>query len=448
MKKITLYLLAGAFMSATFSSCTKNEESDNTITDASPGARTFKADVALKWNDLQLQLIRTTPGFTPPVASRALGYSNLALYETVVKGIPGKRSVKEALGYSYALPEMDVNRRYNWALAANRSMYLSLRNLYANTSASNQLLMDSLYNALKAEYAADMTKDDITRNEYYATQVSEAIFNWSKSDKGHEAYNNLYPSDYALPVGPGKWVPTPPAYNPIPMLPYWGKNRVFYAENGSVNCQPPAPPPFSMEQGSAYYSEFNTVYEISRSMNEEQKNIAKFWADGGGTYTPPGHLLNIAGILLRQDNANLEKAAETYVRMGLCVADAFIACWKAKFTYNTERPVTYIREHIDAGWSPLIATPPFPEYTSGHSTVSGASAEVLTKMFGDNRSFTDNTNVWLGFAPRTFKSFREAAQEAAMSRLYGGIHIPGGNNRGIECGTRIGQNVANINLDK
>lgn len=446
MNKSLFHLLIAILISATFNACTR--EDDTEPASLSPQARTYKAEVALKWNDLQLSLIKSTTGFKPPVASRALAYSNLALYEAVIPGMPGKRSIQEVLGYGYVLPSVDKSRRYNWALAANRSMYLSLRNLYANTSTTNLLLLDSLYDALKNSLSAGMSDADILATESYATQVADAIFNWSKTDNGHQAYNALFPSTYTVPSGPGLWVPTPPAYLPIPLLPYWGNNRLFVAANGTTACQPPAPIPYSTDTISAFYQEANTVYQTALGLTNAQKDIANFWADGENTYTPPGHLMNIAGILLREDDANLEKAAEVYVRMGLCVADAFIACWKAKYTYNVERPVSFIRQHIDAGWSPFITTPPFPEYTSGHSSVSGASAEVLSKMFGDNRSFTDNTNTWLGMSPRSFNNFREAAQEAALSRLYGGIHYPNGNAQGIACGKKIGQNVAALNLDK
>jgi hypothetical protein len=197
-----------------------------------------------------------------------------------------------------------------------------------------------------------------------------------------------------------------------------------------------------------FYAQALEVYTTSLSLTEEEKEIALFWADGGNTYTPPGHNINLATLMLRNNKEDLGKCAEVYMRMGMALSDAFVACWKGKYMYNLLRPVSYIRQHIDPNWLPLIATPPFPEYGSGHSTASGAASEVLTAMFGNNVSFTDNTNTEFGFAPRMFSSFYEAASEAAVSRLYGGIHYRAGNEKALKCGKEIGRNIVSIDLRK
>lgn len=439
-------LLPILFCCMLLSSCKKDIDDLESVSAVSPSAKVYSGAVACKWNDMTLQLIRSTSGFTPPVASRALGYSNLAAYEAVVPGISDHRSVQSALNLSYTLPDTDVKQRYNWALCSNAAYYQSVRLLFANTSMTNKSRIDSLYLTLKTELGTTEAADVITRSDNYGIAVADQVFEYSKSDNGHEAYSNIFPASYVVPTGPGYWVPTPPAFQAIPMLPYWGNNRSFLPVSQLSNCLPPAPIAFSIDMNSDFYKDALEVYNMRNQLSDEQKAIASFWEDGGGTYTPPGHNINIATQLLREDASNLAFASEVYVRMGLACADAFIACWKAKYAHNILRPVSFIQQNISPGWVPFLTTPPFPEYTSGHSSVSGACSIVLTAMFGNNRTFIDRTNEWLGLPARSFGSFYEAAEEAAMSRLYGGIHYRNGNNRGIQCGKQLGTYVAAISL--
>ncbi|MEZ4688669.1 MAG: vanadium-dependent haloperoxidase [Ignavibacteria bacterium] len=183
-------------------------------------------------------------------------------------------------------------------------------------------------------------------------------------------------------------------------------------------------------------------------MTEEQETIALFWADDGGTYTPPGHSVAILMQLLNTGNYRLDFSAASLAKIGIAVSDAFISCWKGKFTYNLLRPITYIRNYIDPSWSPFVTTPAFPEYASGHSTQSGASAQVLSDILGYNYSFTDYTHTGDGFAPRSFNSFFDFADEAAISRLYGGIHYRSANENGLDKGIEIGRNVSALHFQK
>jgi hypothetical protein len=170
-------------------------------------------------------------------------------------------------------------------------------------------------------------------------------------------------------------------------------------------------------------------------------NIAHYWADGAGTMTPAGHSISMLNQIITNEASNLEVAAIAYAKLGIALSDAFLACWKTKFIYNLCRPVTYIRSYIDTSWLPFIGTPPFPEYPSGHSSQSGAMAQVMTDLFGNNYAFTDHTWGTSFGGPRSFDSFDEAAEEAAISRMYGGIHFEFGNNAGLALGTIVGQNV-------
>jgi len=221
----------------------------------------------------------------------------------------------------------------------------------------------------------------------------------------------------AVPVGPGLWVPTPPAFA-LPLEPLVGTWRTWNLDSGSQF----RPPPPAALGSAAYERELREVYDVTRSLTAEQKLIAETWADGPGGVTPPGHWNLIALDLIRAHRLSAATAAQVLATLNTAQADAFIACWNAKFAYWTERPVTAIRRELDPGWLPYIATPPFPSYVSGHATTSGAASEVL---------------AW--FFPAEASRLRAAAEEAAVSRLYGGIHFRSDNEAGLELGRKVGQ---------
>jgi len=202
---------------------------------------------------------------------------------------------------------------------------------------------------------------------------------------------------------------------------------------------------YSEDPNSPFFADGMEVYETVKNLTPEQVAIARFWSDEPSeSFTPPGHSVSIATQVLRQENATLEMAAETYAKVGIAVADAFISCWNVKFTYNLIRPISYIQAVIDPTWNKPevtdpVLTPPFPEYTSGHSVQSTAVAAVLTDLFGEDYQFTDNSYAERGIPGRTFNSFFEAADEAAISRLYGGIHFRSAIEQGKQQGRCIGE---------
>jgi len=273
--------------------------------------------------------------------------------------------------------------------------------------------------------------------------VAAAVFEWAKTDGGHEAYLRNFPP-YDPPAGPGLWVSTPPGFQPA-LQPFWGSNRCL-AIPGGGDCAPGDHPPFSEQPDTAFHEEALEVYDVVSSLTPEQLAIAQFWSDDPGTTaTPPGHSIAITTQVLRREGASLSTAAEAYARVGMAVSDAFVACWHQKYRYLL-RPVTYLRRLFDPGWLAPLNTPPFPEYPSGHSVQSGAAAEVLTELFGDGYAFVDRTHEARGLAPRSFGSFVEAADEAAISRLYGGIHFRAAIVNGIEQGRCIGRAVSALPL--
>ena len=308
------------------------------------------------------------------------------------------------------------------------------RKLFANTSSENLAAIDALEEQWNRALLPTVDAAAHARSLRYGQRMANAIFVWSKTDGGHEGYLRNFPAGYAPPTGAGMWLPTPPKEQPA-LQPTWGENRPFVLASGD-SC-PPAPPlAYSEAPGSAFYEEGMEVYTVTQELTAEQEAIARFWSDDPGeTVTPPGHSIAIATQVLQQENASLILAAETYAKVGIAVADSFIGCWNAKYEYNLLRPVTYIRKLIDPEWTPLLNTPPFPEYPSGHSVQSAAVAAVLAGLFGEEYAFIDHTHDGRGLPARSFVSFAGFAEEAALSRLYGGIHY----RRAIELGMAQGE---------
>jgi hypothetical protein len=401
-----------------------------------PGADEFEAEVATAWFDQSLDLVRTTTGFSPPVASRAFAYAGLALYEALVPGMEGFRSLAGVLPGLGALPAAGRNRAYDWPTVANSALASVFRGLFPPGQAA---AVSALEMRLEERQRPSLAPGVFTRSIERGREVAAAVYEWSKSDGGHEGYLRNFPP-YTPPVGPGLWVPTPPGFLPA-LQPYWGGNRL--ASMRGSDCPPGDHPPYSEDQSSAFFAEALEVYKTVGNLTPQQVEIARFWSDDpGDTATPPGHSISITTHALRKEGASLARAAEAYAKVGIAVYDAFVACWHQKYVYNLLRPVTYIRQLLDPAWLSILVTPPFPEYPSGHSVQSGAAFQVLTDLFGESYAFVDNTHDDRGFAPRSFGSFLEAAEEAAISRLYGGIHFRAAIVSGVTQGRCIGEAVS------
>ena len=405
------------------------------------------ASLATTWFTLHRTLVQQTPGFSPPVAGRAFGYLGLTLYESVVAGMPGHRSLVGHLSELRALPRPAEGATYVWPEVANAAIAHMTRALFSNTSATNASAIDDLEEQWTARHAEGTDAGVIERARAHGLALAPALHAWSQQDGGDHGQLTNYQEEYVPPSGPGLWVPTPrTAGQPFPALqPRWGDNRSFVAAVVSA-CSPP-PPVYSEDPTSSFYAEALEVYEVVRAVTPDQREKAQFWSDeGGATATPAGHWMAILTTVLVQQERSLAFAAEAYAKLGMTLSDAFVACWDTKFRDNLLRPITYIRAFIDPTWNaptitdPLL-TPPFPEYTSGHSVVSAAAAHVLTDLFGDDVGFVDDFHVGRGFAPREYANFWEAALEAAASRLYGGVHFRTAIEVGLSQGQCVGERI-------
>jgi membrane-associated phospholipid phosphatase len=419
----------------------------------SPSAEAYSAEVATEWFGLALLLTQQTPGMSPPVASRALAYLGLTLYESVVAGMPGHRSLAGQLNELQSLPWAQPDEALHWPTVAHSAMAGMTRMMFPHASAENKARIDLLERSLPIKLARDFDPqlvgvDMRTRSETFGKLMAMAIMTWARTDGGHEAWGPLrrHQSNYVPPSGAGQWSPTPPNFAPA-LLPWWGEVRPFALADAQA-CPAPPPPAYSEQGGSAFQRETEEVHRISQAATQEQRQVSLYWADDPlKTPTPAGHWTFIATDQLKASKASLARSAQVYARLHLAMADAFIATWKTKYTVNLLRPVTAVQLMIDSQWVPtLMHTPPFPEYPSGHSVLSAAAAGVLEHEFGERTRFTDNTHNDRGWGPRSFASFRAAADEAAVSRLYAGIHFRSGVEGGKVQGRCVSARVLGLSM--
>lgn len=415
---------------------------------ASPKPVSAEAVLA-NWYRLVLELVRHTPTYTPPVASRTFAYIGITAFEAVASGNPTLTTLSGQLNGLGAPPQREAGAVYDEAIVLNAALTRVVTDLFSNTGPTGQRAMAAMTEKLRTAVVTGAAADVVTRSEAVGIAVAEHILSWSRTDGGAVIVNQGFPLDYQLASGPANWKPTNSfVQQQKPLLPAWGTNRAFAMPDGAA-CPLPPPPIYSEENTSTFYKQAFEVYETVKNLTPEQRAIAKFWADDAMlSVTPPGHWVSIAMMMIKREALPIDKSAELMARLGIALGDAFIGCWHAKFEYDLLRPITYIRRVIDPTWEPVLITPPFPEYPSGHSTQSGAAAQVLTAFFGDNVAFTDETGSADGHTARSFNSFNEAANEAGISRLYGGIHFREAIDRGLAQGRCIGAYSTALRLRK
>lgn len=400
--------------------------------------RSFDVGVATTWFDQLYALVKANRT-SPSRASRQYGYAGVTLYEAVVAGMPEHRSLVGQLNDLVALPE-PVDAEHHWPIVANAALARIIGGFHPGDLPT--------IDALEAEILA--TENDgvatrvVNRSVQYGRELGAAVLAWAQNDGISElsaCSDRFVPP---LPPDQGGWTST--GSGPANGLePCWGTLRPIALVDAG-DCPAAGAPAFSIDPGSAFYAHalavYNTTGDSGATLTDDEAAIARYWADDpGATGTPPGHWVALVGSLVQRDGLRLDVAAEAYARVGMAVADAFIVCWNTKYENYLLRPITYIRDNIDPTWDPLLGTPPFPTYTSGHSTQSGAAATVLTDYFGP-LPFTDATherlNPELGLGTRDFRNFLDAGSEAAVSRLYGGIHYIFDNEDGYDQGLCIG----------
>ena len=390
--------------------------------------------------------------YSPPVASRIYAYVSIAGYEAAIASNKNYNSFAGQLHGLNALPKPGASAQYSEGLSAVHAMLLVAEALIISEDT-----IKNFHNKLLQEYKSSGIPQGVYDSSLsYGKQIATAILAWAAKDNYKETRAL---GKYAVLDDSITWKPTPPAYMAA-IEPYWGRMRTFVLD--TIKKFKPLPAiPFSTDNSSEFYKQAKVVYDKGNNLSDEEKWIANFWdcnpfkmnVDGHVMYatkkiSPGGHWMNITAVACKQTHADVAKTTEAYACVAVTIADAIISCWDEKYRSIVIRPETYINNYIDQSWMPLLQTPPFPEYTSGHSVISSSAAVVLTKIFGDNFSYTDSTEVEFAVAPRSFKSFKQASEEAAASRFYGGIHYNAAIVNGLTEGRKIaGYVLANIKME-
>ncbi|MDB5277093.1 MAG: vanadium-dependent haloperoxidase family protein [Ferruginibacter sp.] len=399
-----------------------------------------QAKIITTMTDIMIQDITN-----PPLAARFFSYTCLAGYEVVSQYDPSFKSMYGKLnGYPVIKKTVPV-QPYSNQLSALIAMMETAKKLQP----SGPLLAAFEKDFLDSCRKTGIDEAVITNSTNYAMSVSQQILAYAKAD-GYNKISNL--SRYTPAKGDGYWYPTPPAFMGA-VEPYFNTVRPFALDSAS-QFKPLQPVAYSGVKGSPFYALAEAVYKEKNILPEDHRVIASFWdcnpfavQDGGHLMygikkiSPGAHWLGISGIACARAKKSFEETLQVYASVSIGLMDAFICCWDEKYRSNRVRPETAIRKLIDPTWEPLLQTPPFPEYLSGHSVASGASSVILTHYFGDHFSYTDSVEVSYGLPPRSFTSFKQAAEEAAISRFYGGIHYMDAITNGLVQGTKVGEQV-------
>jgi hypothetical protein len=439
-----LRLLVMTIVVITLASCQKKDSAINELaavkqfrhTESNGGlkqTKTFSSEVAIKWMDMQVKQMRAYSGVGNVAYSRYYAYSGIALYEAVVPGMPAYRSIASQLNGLTGLPNTKPGLAYHWAASANAALAAVNKSLFPNATTENKGLMDALEAALLNQYSNETDAATLSRSVAFGKAVAEAVLTWAGAD-GHQ---NLYNS-YSPPAGmSGGNYWTPPSTLPVHSVPYMGNLRRMVPGSGD-GAGLPAP------DYSALGAWTMDVINSKPSPGTDNYNMAFWWRDFPGTSTP-GHYINILKQVLEQEQPSLDVAAHAYALGGIIDVDITITTWQDKYKYLLARPFNY-NTVIGQTFTALLGAP-HPEYPAAHASLSIANAEAMTAIFGDNVSFTDKTFEGLetpaGYAlsPRSYRSFRDAGEEAGWSRLYGGIHYRQSIIDGFWQGRKVAANI-------
>jgi hypothetical protein len=395
----------------------------------------------------QLNDIVLTNNFPPMIASRNYAYANIAAYECMAAGNPQYRSLAGQINGFPTMPASAIKdtQQISYHFAAVLA-FCKVGEAVTFPAGSMQEFTDSLTDMMKDHGMPGAVFDN---SKALADTVAAVVLQWSKKDK----YAQLRSAPkFTVLDSPGRWIPTPPMYAQA-VEPHWMEMRSLTCDS-SNQFMPPLPPAYSEKPGSPFYAFANAVKKMGDSLTAEQKHIADFWDDNPfkmnvtghvmyatKKFNPAGHWMNICGIAAQQTKTDVEENIAAHTLTSIALFDGFLICWDAKYRTNLLRPETYINKFVNTEWRPYIQTPPFPSYTSGHSTISAAAAEVLTHFYGEKLAYRDSSEREFGIKDRNFSSFRQAAQEASISRIYGGIHYSFDCDEGNKAGTKLGQYI-------
>lgn len=403
--------------------------------------KTFSPDVVVKWLNMQLDMLRVplAPGTGAQAADRCQAYCGIALYESVVPGMPGYQSLYGQLTDFPKMPDTEPGKAYHWAATANAALAAMNRNLFPATSDVNKTNMTNLENSLTEKFASEVDASTLERSIAFGKEIASRVFAWAATD-GSANQNPSYIAPPPTADMPWLWVPTapPPA---VPVNPYAFQRRLLVPGVADGTALDP-PPLYSTDPASAFYAMAKDVYDKSKVLTDDQKAMAIYHRDAPG-YPGGGHFIAILSQVISKAQPALDIAALAYAKVGLGQHDATMICFTNKYNFNLVRPVTYIRNVIDPNWNTFIPTPNHPEFPSGHATINSSVMSMFTDVFGDDFKITLHTYDYLNFPSRSYNSFEEMSVEMANSRVYGGIHYQATCEKSRVQGKKVAQNILN-----
>jgi len=400
-------------------------------------ARDFSSTVVVDWMNVQMRIIQATPLSFGGFNSRFIGYTGVAAYEAIVPGMPGYKSLLGQLNGLTSLPAVQHGKSYHWPTVENAALATMNRGFYTMATPFYQQLIDSLENALNAQYQLQTNPETFQRSKDFGKAIAEAILNWAATD----GVSISHPT-YVPPPGLGKWAPTPPGFAPAAGA-YYGLTRTLVA--GSFDGSMPVPPPaYSADPSSDYYKRMKEVYDVSQTLTPQQIQMGLYYRDNPGLQGGGGAYFGILYQIIKIEKPDLDQAALDFAEMGITLADALMGCWKVKYdlAFNFERPIRYIRNELGhPTWNPLFGTPPHPDVPSGHSTNAGAMEIVFNDLFGEHYQFTNHLYDTLGMPPQVYHNFGDMAEQIGLARLYAGIHTRVACDLGRKQGNIIARNI-------
>jgi len=395
------------------------------------------------WNRHALLAERYAEGFRIPVVARMYAYLGIAAYETAA----WKTHTQSYNGLNPGWSKPTLPDSIYLPIALNTCYMTMMEQFFIHAPHVVEQDRIQVRNKWSRYFEGVIEQSLLNRSAKWGEEVARAVFAWSATDSlGHLSHLHNYDRAFVIPGAPGNWKPSEEENMP-PLLPYWGHVRTFTTSVSEFPIQPKIP--YSERKGSTYYNQVYELYALSSPLSYENKWIAEFWSDDhpGLTFSPAGRWISIAIQVIDQTRPSVATTLKTYLKTGIALSDAAVLCWNGKFQFLTERPETFIRDVIDPKWRPLLSSPPFPGYPSGHSAMGAAVAEVLTDIYGQNFRMTDRSHEGrreFKGDPRSYASFYEMSRESAFSRLVLGVHIRADCEEGLRLGVLIGRKVAEI----
>ena len=383
--------------------------------------------------------------FSPPQAARIYAYASIAGYEAGRHADPALVTTGDQLNGFTPVPQPEAAAEYAYPLAASVAILTVGRHLIFS-----EPMIEEYRGELEREFrATGMPEEVFDRSVAYGEAVAAHVIKYSDGDNYKQS--RTFPK-FSINNDPARWRPTPPDYMDG-IEPHWLTIRPFLLDSAQ-QFKPLPPPEFDLTDGSEFKDDLLEVYNALDEEREERIAVASFWdcnpfvshhrghvMFATKKISPGGHWMGIAKTVAQSEDLAPAAALETYLRVSLALADGFISCWDEKYRSNLVRPETLINQYIDEDWQPALQTPPFPEYTSGHSVISRAAATAMTDLFGADFAYVDSVEVDWGLPSRRYDSFYAASEEAAISRLYGGIHYGPAIWEGVKQGQAVGDFV-------